>query len=172
MSDWMNCTIRKEGNVFSWRNSSKHIKLTGLKKDDESLDNICPGSDKTSHLHVGKDTLNFEDTLNYCNKIGSMAVISSKEAAHEVNKTLASYGLESQDVFTGYTDIEVEGEWVVHGTQQQMTWHDWYPREPNNAGGEHCAAMSRPGLKFWDTICNQLLIPVCILAEVNVRLLT
>ena len=102
-----------------------------------------------------------------------MAVISSKEAAQEVNKTLASYGLESQDVFTGYTDFEVEGEWVVHGTQQQMTWGIWKRGQPNNWGGsQNCAVMSRSSFELNDVTCNQPLIPVCILAEVNVGLLT
>ena len=165
--NWMNCTNQTEGNVFSWQNSSQHVQLTGLKMVTDSLDNICY-QNKSSYLIVGNEDLSFKETLNYCNyKIGSMVVISSKETALEVNKTLELFAPDSRNVYTGHTDIEVEGRWVVHGTQQEMAWENWEPGQPNNKGGnEDCAVLDRYNLKYDDWPCMIRLKPVCNLAEV------
>ena len=168
--NWMNCTIQTEGDVFSWQNSSQHIQLTGLKKISDSLDNIC-FQNKSSHLMVGNEALNFEETLNFCNdKIGNKVVISSKETAHKVNKTMNLFAPDSRYVYTGHTDVEVEGRWVVHGTQQEMAWKNWKkPNQPNNwAGIQNCATMLRDNLQlqYDDKSCMTRLVPVCNLAEV------
>ena len=163
---WLNSTNQTEGNFFSWQNSSQHIELTGLKKINDSLDNICY-QNKSSHLVVGNEALNFEETLNYCNKkMGSMIVISSKETALEVNKTLELFAPNSWWVYSGHTDIEEEGRWVVHGTQQEKAWGNWKPGEPNNDGNQDCAVMDRYDLKYDDDTCMTKRVPVCNLAEV------
>ena len=164
---WKNCTIQRDGNIFSWQNSSQHVQLTGLEIVTDSLDNICY-PDISSHMTVGNEALTFKETLNYCNnKIGSNVVISSKETAVEVNKTLESFAPNSSYVYTGHTNMEVEGRWVVHGTQQEMAWENWRPGEPNNfAGNEKCAVMHRYDLKYEDRSCMKQLVPVCNLSEV------
>ena len=162
---WMNCTNQREGNVFSWQNSSQHVQLTGLKRTTNSLENICsPG--KNSHLIVGNETLNFEETLKYCNRVGSMVVISSIETAVEVNKTLESFAPDFYYVYTGHTDIEEEGRWVVHGTRQEMAWENWKPGEPSNWDGNNCASMYKYNLKYYDRSCMDQLLPICNSAEV------
>ena len=163
---WMNCTIKTEGNVFSWQSSSQHVQMTGLKRVTDSLDNICY-LDRSSHLIVGNEPLNFDETFDYCNKIQSMIVISSKETAMEVNKTLESFPPDSWGVYSGHTDIELDGEWVVHGTQQEMAWKNWWPGEPNEEDtDEDCAILDRFNMKFTDSTCLKPLVPVCNLAEV------
>ena len=165
--NWMNCTSQREGNVFSWQNSSQHIELTGLKKVSDSSDNTC--LDKTSHLIVGKEIFNFEGTLNYCNKVGNLVVISSKEIAHKVNKTLELFAPDSYFVYTGHTDIEEEGRWVVHGTQQEMAWNNWAPGRPNDLGD--CAIMETSSFRLYDdrADCQRLSTPVCNLTEVAIQ---
>ena len=164
---WQNCMIQTEGNIFSWQNSSQHIELTGMKKNNDSLDNICY-QNKSSHLIVGNEDLSFKETLNYCNnKIGGMVVISSRETAIEVNKTLELFAANSSKVYSGHTDIEVEGKWVVHGTMQEMAWENWRAGEPDNfAGNDDCAVMDRYNFKFNDYPCMTRRVPVCNLAEV------
>ena len=96
-----------------------------------------------------------------------MVVISSMETAHVVNKTLELFAPDSPKVYTGHTDIEVEGRWVVHGTQQEMAWENWGPGQPDNFGGnDDCAGMDRYDLKFNDDPCMTRQVPVCKLAEV------
>ena len=165
--NWMNCISQVEGNVVSWQKSSQHIELTGLKKINDSLKNIC-FPNKSPRLMVGNEALNFVETLNFCNnKIGSMVVISSKETALKVKNTLELYNPDLFYVFTGHTDIEVEGRWVVHGTQQKMAWENWRPGEPNNWGdNEDCAVMLSDHLKLNDYPCTGEPVPVCNLAEV------
>ena len=132
LEEWKNCSRQKGGNVYSWHKSSKNIKLNGLKKVNESFGNICQGKENY-HLMPGIEELNFEETLNYCNKVGSMAVISNNEIAKEINRTLDLYKkwdayeqawiniFPATDVYTGYTDIEKEGDWVVHKTDKKLT---------------------------------------------------
>ena len=134
----------------------------------DSSDNICY-PDKSYRLIVAEMALNFEETLNFCNRVGSMVVISSKEIAHEVNKTLKSFALDDElAVFTGHTDMEVEGEWVVHGTEQKMTWHNWKGGYPKNWGdNQNCAVMYTPDFMFFDDNCHTPFAPVCYIAEVH-----
>ena len=161
--NWMKCRIHMEGNVFSWQNSSQHVEPKGLMVVNESLKRIC---DQNRIMFVGRESLNFEETFRHCNKIGSMAVISSYESAIEVIQILKSYGITS-DIYTGHTDLEVEGEWVVHDTNQKMTWNNWKNCEPNSwNGNEDCVEMSMSTLKFRDEPCLNLLVPVCNIAEV------
>ena len=149
--DWMNCHLRKEGNLISWNNSSQQVQMTGLKSVNESLENICP--DQNSNLVVGNETLDFFQTLNYCSKIGKMAEITSNETAIQINETLGPY-FDYWTIFTGYSDVEVEGQWVHHITDHKMTWDNWNPGEPNSWGGdEDCAAM-RSNLKLYDYPCS------------------
>ena len=165
--NWMKCSIHLEGNVFSWQNSSQHVQPKGLMGVNESLGRIC---DQDRIMFVGRESLNFEETFRHCNKIGSMAVISSYESAIEVKKILKSYGITS-DIYTGLTDLEVEGEWVVHDSNQNMTWNNWKNGEPNSwNGNEDCVEMSMSTLKFRDEPCLNLLVPVCNIAEVLLKL--
>ena len=99
--------------------------------------------------------------------IGSMLEISSKETAVEVNKTLELYAQDSQWVYTGYTDIEEEGHWVIHNTDKELNWQNWIPGKPDNFGNADCATMDTFNFKISDNSCQKQFIPVCNIAEVN-----
>ena len=116
---------------------------------------------------LGNEDLNFEDALNYCNKIGSMKEISSIETAIEVAKALES-ATRWEEIFTGYTDIEVEGVFVLHNTKEIMTFDNWADGQPNNIGdNQDCVMMYFSDLKLYDAPCHTKLQPVCNIAEVN-----
>ena len=170
--DWMNCRFQnfeKEGNVISWHNSSKHVKLTGLQKVNDSIETICPRIFR--HLTISDDYFHFMETLNYCNKIGNMAEISNNERAQEVNKTWTPSPWFDWNVFTGYTDIKDEGDWVVHNTDKKLAWDNWaydsWGQEPNNWGGdEDCMQISMKNFKLYDVPCMTNYWAVCNVAEV------
>ena len=150
----------------SWLKSNNHADLKGLKYVNESFDNICSPKNSTQYV-VSKKVLDFEGNFHFCNKIGSMAVISSLETALDVNITLQSYGVTSTYVFTGHTDIKVEGEWVLHNTSDKMSWQNWNSGEPNNLGGnEDCAVMIQDTLKINDDSCHKPFVSICKIAEV------
>ena len=166
IDNWINCSVDMDGNVYSWRDSSQYIQLNGLEKVNDSLENICYSTSSTN-LFLGNEDLNFEDALNYCNKIGSMKEISSNETAIEVAKALES-ATRWEEIFTGYTDIEVEGLFVLHSTEENMTFTNWADGQPNNIGdNQDCVTMFFSDLELYDYPCHTKLQPVCNIAEVN-----
>ena len=166
IDNWINCSVDMDGNVYSWRTSSQYIQLNGLEKVNDSLENICYASSSSS-LFLGNEDLNFEDALNYCNKIGRMKDISSNETAIEVAKALNSSS-RWEEIFTGYTDIEVEGVFVLHNTEENMTFTNWADGQPNNIGdNQDCVMMYFSDLKLYDASCHTKLQPVCNIVEVN-----
>ena len=177
LEKWMDC-IQLDGNVFSWQNSSHQIKLEGLKMvANYSLNNNCHETENIRYI-VGNIPLNFEDAFNFCSKLGSMAVISNKEKALEVNRTLDLYRKEdfatgqwvntfpAGDIYTGHTDIEKEGDWVVHNTDETMDWQNWSPGEPKNSGDEECAKMDTSTFLISGVSCSRKFFPICELSKV------
>ena len=165
---WMHCQLKTPGNIINWQNSSEHLQLTGLERNLDLLDNICLPKTLNHHF-ISKSTRNILQTIQYCNKFGEMTEISSNEKAIEVKNFLKSYS--TRWVFTGYTDIETEGEWVLHNTNKKLTWDNWRPGEPNSWRGneEDCIAMNVSSLKMYDISCSAKLHAVCNIAEVFLR---
>ena len=132
---------------------------------------------------VGNEPLNFEETFNFCNRLGSMAVISSKEIALGVNRTLASYKTKHNgiwmntfpdlEVYTGYTDIEKEGDWVIHDTDKKLDWPNWSPGEPKSSGDdEDCAKMDTSTFLISGVPCSRKFLPICELSKVSIFVLS
>ena len=176
--NWMNCLFEKfeqDGNIIGWQNHSQHIQLLGLNRVQYSINNICPK--KLSHLFIVNDNKSFIETFDLCNKIGKIKEISSNETASEINKILDTNSFTPCNglphLFTGYSDIEAEGDWVLHNTNKKMSWNNWAPYEPNMVGGdlEACVLMNRSNMILWDVPCNMKFentCPLCHMAEVKV----
>ena len=159
---WADCVESLEGNVFGWKEASSHgITVKGLRLSNVSSDNICPK--RFNRLIVSDENVNFHDTLIYCNKIGNMADISSNETAHEVSTAFQTYFRngphDTVAVFSLYTDLEHEGEWVHQITKEEMKWNNWESGEPNSwMGGEDCSGLiffdMRPTTMLYDIPCS------------------
>ncbi|XP_060582725.1 C-type lectin domain family 3 member A-like [Ruditapes philippinarum] len=64
--------------------------------------------------------------------------------------------------FTGFTDIDTEGAWVEHGSNNQMVFPpDWYMDEPNGGTTENCLVFYFPDLKWVDFPCSSEQIMIC-----------
>ena len=164
--EWMNCRMQLGGNIIDWKNSSQHVKVYGLQQYNDSTDNICQ-TQKANSRFVGKERLDFFETLSFCEKFGEMTEISSNKTAFEVKELLKQYN--SFWVFTGYTDIKEENEWVFLFTGKKLVWDNWNPGEPNSARGyeEDCASLRlTDNMKLFDFPCTAKLFPVCDIAEV------
>ena len=163
---WINCSNQNQGNVVSWQNSSQTIELKGLQQVNDSASKICPN--EISNHFVGKEHLTFFETFKYCSKFGDIVEMSSYEKVNELNKTLKIFS-RIPFVFTGFTDIKVEGEWVLHNTDKKLQWDNWNPGEPNSYEGneEDCAGMLKSDLKFYDIPCSVHLVPVCKVDQVK-----
>ena len=167
---WIKCQFEKEGNVISWKEYGQHVQMTGLKIVNESLKNICPKEFR--HLIVASGNKDFYDTVNYCNKFGSIADISNMDSINEVANILEPYNDVDVRVFTGYTDLEVEGEWIHYNSRKKLALvENWYPGEPNSWGGnEDCITIYKASLKFNDDSCfEKRSMQVCSMYEVMVN---
>merc|ERR1739836_210718 len=118
----MECQFEKEGNIISWKKFGSHVQMTGLKRVNEPLERVCPK--EFSHLIVANGNRDFLDTVNYCNKFGSIADISNMKAVKEVASVLEPYN--EFRLFTGYTDLEVEGEWILYDSKKKLAFENWY----------------------------------------------
>ena len=67
----------------------------------------------------------------------------------------------SSALWLGYTDADSEGTWLwVDGTSAAFT--NWYSGEPNDSGGEDCAATNFGAYGYWnDYPCTYSLPFVC-----------
>ncbi|XP_070539201.1 perlucin-like protein [Ptychodera flava] len=78
----------------------------------------------------------FDDAERVCNGMGASLVIINDA---DENLFLKAFTRHQRHIWIGVTDVEVEGVWVwVDGSP--LTYSNWMPGEPNNAGKrEHCA---------------------------------
>ena len=164
--NWMECQLEKEGNIISWKEFGNHVQMTRLKRVNEPLESVCPK--ELSHLIAANGNRDFLDTVNYCNKFGSIADISNMKAVKEIATVLEPYN--EFRLFTGYTDLEVEGEWILYDSKKKLAFDNWYPGEPNSWGGnEDCITLYKQTLKFNDDSCSKKRsIQVCNVYEVMV----
>lgn len=66
----------------------------------------------------------------------NITTVSSKALNHFFQNGLAA----TEDVWIGMNDRRLQGAWIwINGSASSYT--NWAPGEPNNLGGEHCAAM-------------------------------
>ena len=177
--NWINChfnKIEQAGNIISWQEFSPHIQLKGLNRVKDSIDNICPQI--LSNIFIANDNKNFIDTFDFCSKIGEIKEVSSNETGSEINKILDKNPFTPCNglphLFTGYSDIEAEGDWVLHNTNKKMSWINWATHEPNMVGGdtEACVLMNRSNMILWDVPCNMKFentCPLCHMAGVKVN---
>ena len=166
IDDWIDCKNKKGGNIINWQNISQSIRLTGLHFVNDSIGNICPK--KFVHLLVTNEYRNFYETVDFCNKFGKMAEISSGKAAHAIDMVMESYHYSR--LFTGYTDLDVKGNWVLHGTDKKLKWDNWEPGEPNNWGGdEHCVVMYTTLTLNDDSCSKKRIAQVCDVNEVSLH---
>ena len=145
---------------------------------NNSLNNDCHQAGNIRYI-VGNEPLNFEETLNFCNRLGSMAAISSKEIALGVNRTLASYKTKHSgmwmntfadlEVYTGHTDIEKKGDWVVHDTDKKLDWPNWSPGEPKSSRDADCAKMDTSTFLISSVLCTRKFYPICELSKVSFK---
>ena len=108
-----------------------------------------------------------------------MAEIANNETISHVNETFEKsvrQGTECRfpGVFTGHTDIEVDGNFVLHHTDKKMLIDNWAPGEPNNWGSqEHCVVYHAKAGMIFDAPCSfGLICPLCSMAGVNIFYIT
>ena len=167
-SKWKNCQQRQGGNVFGWQDLSQSIQSYGLKHVNEPAENICPGQNGNNRhkFLVSKKRLDFIETHKFCTRYGSMVAVSNNVTATKVKMALES--CDKWGAFTGYTDLDTEGEWLLFPTDQKLTWKNWSRWSfKRNSKKKDCSYMSKDML-FHEIRCSfDNLCQVCILAEVN-----
>ena len=85
----------------------------------------------------------------------SQAVARICSALKPVKEECGSY------VYSGYTDMEMEGEWVNPVTGEKMDWVQWESGQPSYAEGEDCAELNLSSGKSLDFNCDIKNCPVC-----------
>ena len=117
--------------------------------------------------------MNFYDTIHLASVLGGdMASTDNSSIALEMIKTFSKAFKKDlcgprPNFFGGFTDQDMEGQFVHYNTGKNLTWTMWYPREPNNfiwnGQGEHCTALGKE--KLFDIGCSATYCPMLILKE-------
>lgn len=104
---------------------------------------------------------NWHDALQSCksNGNGRLVTISSQLENNYVQS------ISSRVVFIGYNDIVTEGVFVWSDHNENSSYVNWHPAEPNDYNGEDCAAMIFGDGRWSDVPCTMLAAFVC---EANV----
>ncbi|KAL3049119.1 hypothetical protein OYC64_008575 [Pagothenia borchgrevinki] len=111
----------------------------------------------------------WQEARQFCiNQGGDLAVIDSREKHLAITELITNYQDPSRPIahsgfWIGLRDIEEEGIWKwLDGTR--LTTGYWNDGEPNDSGGEDCAATYPRGnpFKAWnDAPCNHILKWIC-----------
>ncbi|XP_032438031.1 type-2 ice-structuring protein-like [Xiphophorus hellerii] len=81
---------------------------------------------------------------------GNLASVHSSEDYYDIQSLIRRVTHELKETWIGGSDAAEEGNWSwTDGTL--MTFTNWCPGEPNNAGWrQHCMQMNYSGEKCWD----------------------
>jgi parallel beta-helix repeat protein len=99
--------------------------------------------------------LSWDDAKILCELNGGHLVTISSQEENDFVNMLAEWNV----IWIGFTDERIEGtwEWI---TNESVTYTNWYPYEPNDAGGEDYAEMNSDG--GWNDIGSDSSLPfVC-----------
>ena len=162
---WMNCDQIEGGNIINWQNISQNINPIGLKKVNDSKENICPK--RYENLLISNDSRIFDEAFKYCNRLGDMAAVVNNETALDFQKAQAAsiYAVSSW-VFSGFTNQSGNNEWVIHGTDEKLTWNHWSENEPRK--NKHCSLFNDIRVELFSAHCRYGYYQACNMAEVKI----
>jgi hypothetical protein len=141
----------------------------GIDQDCDGVDVICCETadpacaavlwEERCYVFCGT-SLSWEDALDDCAADGAHLVSledHDEEAFTEATIDLLApvLGGAGASWWTGFNDRAVEGVWEWEDGAP-VTWINWYPGEPNDAGGEDCGTVNRfsPDLGWNDEKCS------------------
>ena len=165
LQDWMWCRSEEAGDLVSWETSELDI-TGGLNLTNIEREEIClntHNSNKKNYLSFNS-IKNLDETVDFCQKIGGqIAVAWDREIFLAMNKSFSGVSCQEKNGFyLGFTDLQVEGQWVDVNTGAPMTWQAWRTGEPNNYGGnEGCAVDLKGRGEFDDIICSSTYCSIC-----------
>lgn len=104
----------------------------------------------------------WDESQSFCSSQGgNLVTINDQEENDWLLATFLPYLPEYNNFWTGFNDETVEGEWEwVSG--EPVTYTNWAPGEPNNAGNEdYCwlIGVNYPEYKDWNDVSNEGLQP-------------
>ena len=147
---WTLCRMKEGGNLVDWRTATWEARR--LQEVQVEREVVCrKRQDRLLVLDTQRD---FDGTLRLARILGgNMATADSQESAENISKALEPVKHICQNVFTGFTDRRVEGEWVNVYTQEQLTWKNWAVGEPASSGNEDCVGMTLLTYEQYDISC-------------------
>ena len=167
---WTQCEKTEGGDLLDWRLAT--WEALGLSKLELERDKICK-SNSVRELQVFRVKMNFYDTIQLASVLGGdMASTDNSSIALEMIKTFSKEFKEKvcgpgPNFFGGFTDQDMEGQFVHYNTGKNLTWTMWYPGEPNNfiwnGQGEHCTALGKE--KLFDIACSATYCPMLVLKK-------
>ena len=160
VEQWGRCELGAGGNLLDW--DTAQWQAEGLESFSIEKKNICNRT-KLKHLQIFRKKRDFNSTLRLCQTIGGEMVVAEdsrtvaliRSALKPVKEECGNY------VYSGYTDREVEGEWVNTVTGEKMDWVQWESGQPSYAEGEDCAELNLSSGKSLDFNCDIKNCPVC-----------
>jgi hypothetical protein len=108
---------------------------------------------------VCSDSVTWEKAREICGYFGADLVIL-EDAVENDAVSRYQYGVVGSAAWIGLTDVDSEGNFVWVDGSSGFT--SWYSGEPNNSGGEDCAATNFGAIAQWnDYPCSYLLPFIC-----------
>jgi len=105
---------------------------------------------------LGTEEMNYNDAQKFCTDNGGiLAEPRSSKETRAINNKIERHG-NGENYWIGLTDTEKEKTFVWGSDQAEVTYSNWYGREPNNAGNEDCVHIRPKKLSQWnDSKCGQ-----------------
>ena len=151
---WENCGMVGEGDIVAWEDIQ--LDRVGLEVVILDRDLMCVRKE-TEEFMVSETKKNFYESLELCSAVfgGEIAVLGDNETMQEVIAVLetADQAVCGAELWSGFTDREVEGVFVNTYTGETAGWDGWLEGEPNNQGGEDCGVYDSTRGGAYDASC-------------------
>ena len=159
VKDWTDCTEEEQlenNKIIDW--SSANWTTKGIRNDLVNRSTVCYKRQGTNKIFKFPFSRSYLDSVDFCHLLnGKLAIAINNTTAMEMLKKCDSH-------FSGFNDIENEGNFINPYTGEAVADARWAYHEPNNFGvGEDCTDTSKNGL-FNDISCSSKQCTLCNLA--------
>ena len=159
---WTNCELLENGDLVDWKTATwdaRGMEVVQVERQEVCSKNMFKG---IKVFDVAR--MSFEDGWHFISILGGELVVPDNNETYSKILEVFDSSIELREkcgkiFFTGFTDKEVEGNFINVVTGEPLTWDNWAQGQPDNFGGnENCVELKSGRLN--DVSCDSIYCPI------------